>query len=299
MSSSSTSSSSTISSEGFVLILGPSANYNKDGSIQSFNVGQKLYSHGNVPSGTINTKILSKSDLTALLNNLSTSSSSTATSSSSLSAGLSSAAVAGIAVALVAVVAVLGFVVYRRTVGPALARRRRSAARPQSQRLSVVSVLGGDDKATGRAEKAASVAGGVPVFEMGQWRVMRAEDWAALEEAAAVAAAAGYSRVDDGEAPLPPLPLSGAAAAKKAVSFSDEMDVVIPPTKDGAAAAPSFPSAVQPQMGDEEAGDDEEDAGGRSSEDGEGETEGTIAFNYALLSQLASSDESASIHSRD
>ncbi|KAJ1556079.1 hypothetical protein HK405_007516 [Cladochytrium tenue] len=286
--SSSTSSSSTISSEGFVLILGPSANYNKDGSIQSFNVGQKLYSHGNVPSGTINTKILSKSDLTALLNNLSTSSSSTATSSASLSAGLSSAAVAGIAVALVAVAAVLGFVVYRRTVG-----RRRGAARPQSQRLSVVSVLGGDDKAAGRAEKAASVAGGVPVFEMGQWRVMRAEDWAALEEAAA--AAAGYARVDDGEAPLPPLPPSG-AAAKKAVSFSDEMDVVIPPTKDGAAAAPAFPSAVQPQAGDD---GEEEDAGGRSSEDGEGETEGTIAFNYALLSQLASSDESASIHSRD
>ncbi|KAI9358907.1 hypothetical protein DFJ73DRAFT_818279 [Zopfochytrium polystomum] len=296
----------------FAIFVGPAAVYDSKGNVVSTSTGKLLYGNGQLDSNIISSKLglgvpVSQGN--------SDSSTASGTSNAVASAGLSGGALAGLSVLGVAVLCVLGLVAFRSN--PNLLRSISGARR-----------RAGGNGFTSSHHQTKGGIGGVPVWEMGQWRVIRAEDWATLE-AAGIATTAFASNPDqdsDISNKTEYSPVVGAEqdrskndaiysrSLKKNVSFSDQMDVVIPQhveqrqgDKTGAVAiVPSQPSGLI-TMRDEESGTPATEEVEEEFEDG-GEVVGadveevdddgdsrTISFRYSLLSQL-SDHSAADIH---
>ncbi|KAI9326578.1 hypothetical protein DFJ73DRAFT_865661 [Zopfochytrium polystomum] len=307
-------SSSSSGNTAYALYLGPSIVRNADGSVVSSSPGKLLYSKGTLGAGVISSKF----GIGGIANST-TSATVAAPSSSSLSSG----ALAGVVVGVVAILCVLGLVAVRRN--PSIIRSITGNRRRGVKGTSVAPYTKSSSK--GGMTPSGSI-GGVPVWEMGQWRVMRAEDWATLEEAAVIAATSNptpeYYRdepipsADNSAAPTTDIP-SSHRSSKKVVSFSDQMDVVITPNHESAEGKPNVSKMVSSffsthkaqrtamplstEVIEEEEEDtlDEEDSACEDgddvrgqAEDGEDDSNRTISFSYSLLSQLASADDTAS-----
>ncbi|KAJ3330234.1 hypothetical protein HDU76_006159 [Blyttiomyces sp. JEL0837] len=257
-----------------VVAVGPYVSFNPSDNtlkvLPAINSGI-LYTQGNVPQQVLDNIISVKQNDSPVTTTSAASGTDNNTSSRGSTHGLdrlSSAAVAGI-VATVGVIAliVVGLVVMN-------AKRRRVGfgyAAPGS-------VTGKNNAA---AKSAMATVAGVPVWEMGQWRVVRADEWAAIEASMNDVSATGDEK----------------KSGKKQVSFSDEESVVINEEQlvDGAEAGRYLDTKMhlaQPVAVDEETAD-EIDAGGaqRNSTDSNDDEHRTISYSYDLLSKLSASED--------